>query len=80
MPIWLRGTITPSEIGSYNETTQELTVKDSVTVYPGFTFTKPVTALLSGAANLTVQILPGSTLSMNIGSKTKKWDGPVRFG
>lgn len=79
MPIWFRGTINPSDVGTYNPTTKELTVTESVVIYPDFTLTKPVSALLSGAPNLSLRIISGG-VPFSIGSPTTRWSGKIQFG
>ena len=72
--IIFKGTIDPSSInGHYDPSTQTLTCHDHIELHPGYTFSKPVKALIPGG-DYNITIRGSVTVSQNLGGTDHPWN------
>ena len=72
MAIWIKQNTIPEEVGYYNLITKILEVSKDLKIYSGYSFTKPVTAIVPITTNtIGITIIGNVTIGQDIGSPTR---------
>ena len=73
MITWVKENTNPEEIGVYDPITQSLTVSCDLKLYPGYSFTKPVSQVVPAENNTF------SVFFVNGVAVSGTWGGPGKF-